>query len=179
MPLLQATTKDAQQVWASPDGAKAIWQIALDINGTIVKAKTYSKAISVPGWNGEVESYEKQGKFGSETFVKQPQREGGWQGGGNKGSSKPNDPYTMYMSYAKDLAIALTDTTGFDGKRYQTLLDATISGANALYAARPDGPGADAAKAQEVFGKTDVVVEDLTEDQENDPWAAIPNIPTA
>lgn len=96
MPILEVTTKSANQVWASPDGQRVIYALELDYNGESVTAKTYSAAIATPGWKGTVDTYEKQGRNGTETFVKQPPKEGGWQGnsgpqssGGQIAGSKP------------------------------------------------------------------------------------------
>jgi hypothetical protein len=105
MPNMQATTKLSEKVWSSPDGQKTIYKVTLEADGQQVTAKTFSDAISQIGWSGQVETYEKEGRQGSETFVKQPPKEGGWQGGGGGksyggGGSKPQaDQFTMYLSH--------------------------------------------------------------------------------
>lgn len=160
MPTLKVTTKSAEKVWASPDGKMVISKVVFDYNGQSLEAKTYSNAIAVPGWVGEVESYEKQGKMGSETFVKQPQKEQGAYGGGSYkggGASRPmTDPFTMYLSYAKDLVVALVNTTGFDESQLKTLLDATVDAGKFLYEARPGADSAEAKPAQEELPIIDV-----------------------
>lgn len=133
-------TKAAEQVWASPDGKMTIFQVTLEYEGKDFKAKTYSKAVATVGWSGTIESYEKPGRNGAETFVKQPQKEGGWQGGGGGGGSKPQgDQFTMYESYAKDLAIACVISTAkgvvFDSSTYEELLEAVAGGGEQLFAA--------------------------------------------
>lgn len=75
MPTIEVTTKSARSVWKSPDGQREIIEVALDHDGQLIKAKTYSKDISIEGWHGTVESYEKDGRNGPETFVKQPQKD--------------------------------------------------------------------------------------------------------
>ena len=132
-------TVSSEQVWQQGD--KTIWKLGLDIDGQQMEAKTYSKAIAQVGWSGSVESYEKQGRYGVETFVKQPQREGGYGGarasysGGKK--SAPDNPHTMYLSYAKDIAVAVLATGKWDGNMYQTVLEAVEAGGEQLYASRP------------------------------------------
>lgn len=76
MPVIEGvTTKSATQVWASPDGQRKIHDVQMDYKGQLFKASTFSDAIAVVGWTGSVESYEKPGKNGSQTFVKQPPKE--------------------------------------------------------------------------------------------------------
>lgn len=81
MPSFKTTTKQSNSVWKSPDGQREIFEVVLDYEGQPVKAKTYSKDISTVGWEGTVDTYEKSGKNGSETFVKQPPKEDGQYGG--------------------------------------------------------------------------------------------------
>jgi hypothetical protein len=142
MPTLKVTTKAARSVWKSPDGQREIFEVLLDYNGQQVKGKTYSRDISVAGFTGDVESYEKEGKQGPETFFKQPAKEF-TPGGGGRGFSKPqSDPFTMYLSYAKDLAVASLVTTDkgivFDAGVYGELLDAVGAGGAQLFASRPN-----------------------------------------
>lgn len=75
MPTFETRTRNAEQVWASPDGQRVIYKVTLDFQGETMEAKTYSKAIASPGFSGTVETYEKQGQRGAETFVKQPPKE--------------------------------------------------------------------------------------------------------
>lgn len=104
MPTLQAKTVSAKEIWKSPDGQKTIWEVQIDVEGHTYSAKTYSKAIAQIGWSGTVESYEKAGRNGSETFVKQKQQEQSYQG---KSSQQPKNEFTMYLAYVKDIAVAL------------------------------------------------------------------------
>lgn len=94
MPQLEVTTKEANQIWASPDGQRVIFELTMDYQGKPVKAKTYSKEIATEGWSGTIETYEKEGKGGrpAETFVKQPQKEGGYSGGGYRGGGAQRQP---------------------------------------------------------------------------------------
>lgn len=164
MPTVEGVrTKSASSVWRSPDGQREIFEVIFDYQGQELKAKTYSKAITQEGWSGTVETSEKEGKYGLETWVKQPQREGGYQGGGGYrggGGGAKADPFTMYLSYAKDLAVAsvTTDNNGvrsFDTKLYVDLLDAVSAGGFQLYAGRPDAPDKPAEKEQ-------VTIEDIS-----------------
>jgi len=139
MPTMQATTKSAKQVWASPDGQKKIFKLVLDVDGSDMEASSYSDAISKEGWSGTVETYEKVGKYGTETFVKQPAKEGfggGFSGGGKSYGAKPmGDQYTMYLSYAKDLLVAQIN----NGEKvdYETALQMIVGGGHTLYDSRP------------------------------------------
>lgn len=90
MPTLEVTTKSAEQVWKSPDGQRVIYKVALDYNGQTLSAKTYSQAIATEGWSGTIESYEKEGRNGAETFVKQPPKENPGYGSTSGGSSRSN-----------------------------------------------------------------------------------------
>jgi hypothetical protein len=139
MPTITATTKSAKQVWASPDGQKKIFKIILSVDGADMEASTYSDAIAKEGWSGSVETYEKEGKYGTETFVKQPPKEGfggGFSGGGKSYGAKPQgDQYTMFLSYAKDLLVAQIN----NGEKvdYETALQMIIGGGHTLYDSRP------------------------------------------
>lgn len=134
MPKLLAKTIKSEKTWSSPDGKMTIFAVTLETERGNAEVKTFSKAISEIGFEGEVESYEKEGKYGVETFVKQPQKEGGY--GGYKGGKPQADPYTMYLSYAKDLAIASVHEGKFDDKVYASLLDAVSAGGAQLYVER-------------------------------------------
>lgn len=139
MARLQVTTKDAEQVWQSPDGKITIFKVSLEYEGKAFEAKTYSKAIATVGWSGEVESYKKPGRNGDEAFVKQPQKEGGF-----GGSRRDVDPFTMYLSYSKDLAIAMLDKGVVDEAAFGEVLNTILLGGKTLYEGRPT------AQAQEV-----------------------------
>jgi hypothetical protein len=93
-----------------------------------------------------------------------------------------NDPFTMYLSYAKDLVVALQETAGYDDAKYKQLLKATIAGGKALYEARPGAtpatPPAEATaptdNVEEVVGKQiDAFLGGSTPlTGEEDPWQA-------
>lgn len=140
MPTMNLTTKASNQVWASPDGQRKIYELTMDYNGQPVKAKTYSDAIATVGWSGEVESYEKAGRNGMETFVKQPPKEGGSNYGGSTGRSSGGkfqaDPFTMYLSYAKDLMVA--QIAAGNKIAYGVAIETVIGGAYELYNNRPE-----------------------------------------
>jgi hypothetical protein len=137
MPTFNAKTVSSNQVWASPDGQRVIYEVLLDTGQGNAKAKTYSKAIAQLGFEGEVETYEKPGKQGAETFVKQPQKEG-YGGGGSRGSAKaPADPFTMYLSYAKDLAVAVMHEGKIDSQLYAEALEMVLVGGKTLFDGRP------------------------------------------
>lgn len=63
------------------------------------------------------------------------------------GSRQTNsDPFTMYLSYAKDLAVALIASKGgYDEEQYAKVLDDVIDGGYTLYEKRPGGEPAQAA----------------------------------
>lgn len=130
------TTKSANEVWKTPDGKMTISEIVLDIAGKDVKAKTYSNAIATVGWSGTVESYEKTGRNGVETFVKQPQKEG-FSGGGRSFAKPQGDQFTMYLSYAKDVAVAMLENGKLDEVKFGEVLDSIADGGKTLYEARP------------------------------------------
>jgi hypothetical protein len=185
MPTISVTTKSAKEVWRSGD--RAIHELALDYNGQLFKAKTYSNAIAKEGWSGEVETYEKQGRYGTETFVKQPQKAysgGGFQGGGRA----PADQFSMYMSYAKDLVSAFIT---LDGKvnmtEFKKALKATIEGGHLLYAARPgaepqDGPEPTPDAQVDTVAKelSEALGDDIEVVDEEGPWQndEAPRLPT-
>lgn len=179
MPQLQVKVVSAEEVWRKGD--LAIFKLTLEYNGQQVQAKTYSKTIANSGWEGTVETYEKEGRNGSETFVKQPQREGftpGSQGtprSNSGGGSRPSsDNFTMYLSYAKDIAIACVKDGKFDDKLYSEVLEAVEAGGAQLYQGRPDAPAKpDTTKSEldQVFGDTEQVTEEDT------PWTEPPQLP--
>lgn len=138
MPVITGTTKSAKQVWASPDGQKKIFKIVLDIDGADMQASTYSEPIAQVGWTGELDTYEKPGKYGVETFVRQPKKEGFSGGfGGGKGYGKPQgDQYTMYLSYAKDVLVAMMNN-GYKPD-FNDAMQTIIGGGNMLYESRPN-----------------------------------------
>lgn len=114
MPIVTVTTKSAEQVWKSPDGQRIIHKVELDYNGQVLRASTFSQAIATVGWTGEVESYEKAGRNGNETFVKQPAKEG-FQGGSSSGSpaaynrGAPRDDRHIKAQWAIGQAMTMVD----------------------------------------------------------------------
>jgi hypothetical protein len=134
MPILnQVTTVGSQSVWRSPDGQRNLYEVNLTYQGKPFKAKTYSGSIAQVGWTGDVITEEKQGKFGIETHIKQAPKEdyqGGYQKSYQKGGKQSNT--TMFVSYAKDIVVALQQTEGFDQVKYDILLQAVIDGGRVL-----------------------------------------------
>lgn len=66
---------------------------------------------------------------------------GSWNGQGKSSgfSGKfQSDPFTMYLSYAKDIAVALIATKdGFDSEKFGAILEEVIAGGKTLYNERP------------------------------------------
>ncbi len=140
MPTFNTKTTSSKQIWASPDGQRVIFEVTLDYQGQPFTAKTYSKDISNVGWSGEVETYEKQGQRGSETFVKQSPKEGFTPSSGSteRSSSGKQDQFTMYLSYAKDIAIGTMTSTGqINEAEFKKTLALVLAGGHELYDGRP------------------------------------------
>lgn len=141
MPIFNnAKVLSSTQIWASPDGQRKIYELTIQLDtGQTVTAKSYSDRLTT-GFVGDIETYEKPGRNGVETFAKQAPKEGGFTpGGGFKaGGAKPMaDPFTMYLSYAKDLLVALVETGGYDKAKYDELLQAALRGGHTLHDGRP------------------------------------------
>ena len=140
MSIFKAKTTASNQVWKSPDGQRVIFEVYLETPEGPAKAKCYSQVIAAVGFEGEVETYEKSGKQGPETFVKQAPKEDApsYAGGSKKEYSPKGDAFTMYLSYAKDLMVALLN----NGAKidYPTALQMVVGGGYELYEARPDAP---------------------------------------
>lgn len=156
MPIFNdAKTVTSESIWRSPDGQREIFKVSLEVAGKQFEAKTYSKDISNVGFSGDIESYEKPGRGGkpAETFVKQAPKDGGAFGSGiqtsaPRGSAQSTggkfDNYTMYLSYAKDIAVAMLDKSGkLDEAAYGQVLSAVSNGGDTLYEGRPDAPKKD------------------------------------
>lgn len=85
----------------------------------------------------------------------------------SKGAGKFNDdPFTMYLSYAKDLAVALIAQGAIPGDKafgdaYNAALAAAISGGKALYNKRPGAPAPPAPEPLPEAPTLDKVVEDV------------------
>lgn len=75
---MKAKTLNSSKVWSSPDGTRNIYQVTLEAEGKKYGIQTFSDEIAVVGFEGEVETYDRDGK----KFVKQPKQEGGYKGGG-------------------------------------------------------------------------------------------------
>ena len=139
MPVFQKATtlEDGKLVWQSPDGQRKIYEVLFDIDGKEnFKANTYSERIIVKGWSGSLESYEKSNR----TFVRQHRDEQAFSYKG--GASKPmTDPFTMYLSYAKDLVVAkITTLPDTKVPPIEELVQQTVKAAYELYGSRPDAP---------------------------------------
>jgi hypothetical protein len=135
----------------------------MDYNGRELKAKTFSNPIANVGWHGQVESYEKPGRNGSETFIKQVPKENPGYAGRGSYQKPPENPFTMYLSYAKDLLIALVETKGYTKKTYDELLEAVVAGGNMLYANRPEAVDKEVEKPDTIVavGDAEMTIEDI------------------
>jgi hypothetical protein len=147
-----AKVLSSTQIWASPDGQRKIYELNIQLDtGQTVTAKSYSDRLTT-GFVGDIETYEKPGRNGVETFAKQAPKEGGFTpgGGGFKGGgAKPMaDPFTMYLSYAKDIAVAMiakNDVGQLDEKKFGEVLAIVLKGGHTLHDGRP---GAEPQQAQ-------------------------------
>lgn len=66
---------------------------------------------------------------------------------------QPADNYSMYMSYAKDIAIAIIENVGikeFDEKEYNKVIETVVSGANTLFEHKDAGKDEAEAFTEEV-----------------------------
>lgn len=150
----------SKQTWESPDHKIKGYAITLDVNGEEFTANTYSGQIAKVGFKGDVETYEK----GDYTYVRQYKDESSNTSYKGQHQGKPQDsPYTMYLSYAKDVAVALMNTTGaVDEKQFNKILDTVAKGGKVLFASRPDAEPAEseaaelAAKANEIFSEDEM-----------------------
>lgn len=183
MPTLRVTTKSANKLWTSPDGKIEMFELEMEWEGKTIQAKTYSKAIAAPGWSGEVESYDKDNKGTMETFVKQPPKEDGsyggqgGMGGRNSGGRPMADPFTMYLSYAKDIVVAhiAAQTKDGIGLSLDDSIAATLMYGSQLFDGRP---GADTAKVTLPEPQTTITTSPLGQvfnsgepiPEEDDPW---------
>lgn len=122
MPELQMTTKTAKEVWRSPDGQRVLYQLGLEYQGKPVTAKTYSREVATPGWSGVLQTREEQGKYGVETFVRQPPKENvpsstgqTAQGGTARSGYTPKDEKAIQAMWAIGQAVQVTIAT-YKGK---------------------------------------------------------------
>lgn len=135
MPIIEVTTKVSRQVWKSPDGQRKIYELQLEYEGQPVVAKTYSDQIATVGWQGKVDTYEKPGRSGLETFVKQPPKEGGWDGSqrqsststaSSKSNYSPKDEAAIKAMWAIDKAKDIVLAVGIEAKRPMDEVEANI-----------------------------------------------------
>lgn len=171
----------AEEVWKSPDGQRTIHEVTFDYEGHPMKAKTYSSAIAAIGWSGTLESYEMEGKGGrpSQTFVKQPPKEGGFTGSFNTSNTaargtgtaptglKPFDNYTMYLSYVKDIAVALINSKAYTVERLNEIASDVANTGEAFYNQRPDAPKTDTAPEKTELDKA---FDDFGSGPTDEPW---------
>jgi hypothetical protein len=102
----------SEQVWSSPDGQRKIFKVTLKLDtGQTIAAKSYSDRLT-PGWKGDIETYEKEGRNGPETFVKQAPKEDGprnYGGSGSRSSSgnyQPKDEAAIKAMWAIGQAVS-------------------------------------------------------------------------
>lgn len=127
--LLNAKTVWVGEPYQVPGTDIRIWKIKLEINGQRDTYSTMSQAVATDGFAGDLELYTNDKGKEYVRQLKKPDSPGVAQGHG--------DQFTMYLSYAKDLVVALQESSGFDKELFKTLLSATIKGGKALYNARP------------------------------------------
>lgn len=139
MPIIKnVTTVSSSLGWQSDDGKLKRYDIQLNVEGDIFKCQTYSGQIAEVGWKGDVETYEKKGY----TYVRKPQIEGSFKGSNSKDGVVPV-PYPMYLSYAKDIAVALIESNPekkFNLSSFGAIVDAVALAGRKLYESRPDKP---------------------------------------
>lgn len=119
MPKLEVRTVASKVIWTSPDGQRKIHELQMDYKGKPVKANTFSDAIAVEGWSGEVETYEREGKGNApaQTFVKQPQKDGSGYPSNSVGERtakpayKPKDEKAIQAMWSIGQAVQLVVAT--------------------------------------------------------------------
>jgi len=162
MPQFNGVTKQSKEIWKSADGARTIWGVVLEVDGKQVPMKTYSQAIAVEGFSGAVESYEKPGKNGAETFVKQAPKEGGSYGGRSYGNKGQGDQFTMYLSYAKDIAVALIEKGDYAAEKLAEIVNDVGLAGEQLYGMRQNSEksGDSGVQSQESSKETPTVTDE-------------------
>jgi hypothetical protein len=188
LPNVEATTIYSKEIWRKGEGsnARVIYEVTLGFNrdgeDRQIIAKTYSQAIANVGFKGEVQFYEKDNNGKIDYFAKQVPKEGGWSGGGGGGGNRGGgnkgrgneDNYTMYLSYAKDIAVALLSNTsvGLDEENYKEVLGFVDRGGKYLYNNRPgvDNKPAETPSQEGPKSLDDVFPEAVKEDIEEDPF---------
>lgn len=86
---MQVVIQDANQIWRSPDGSRKIYEVTYTNDaGTLLKRKTYSDKLGAgKGQSFDVQEYQKEGRNGIETFVKQtPKEDNGYSSGPSNNS---------------------------------------------------------------------------------------------
>jgi hypothetical protein len=91
------TTVRSKEIWQSPDKQKTLYEVVIEADGRQATVKSWSKAIAAPGWSGDVEKYDKEGRNGVETFIKQPKSDSGF---------KPKDEAAIKAMWSISQAIA-------------------------------------------------------------------------
>lgn len=87
-----------------------------------------------------------QGGFGG-GFSGSASASTGQSSGFKAGGKFQSDPFTMYLSYAKDVAVALIGSkNGYDAEKFAEVLDDVITGGKTLYGSRPGAEEADKPK---------------------------------
>lgn len=88
MPILKVKTVESKVGWTNPNNPDMVsYDLVIDVGGKKAEARTYSKAVAEVGFDGEVETYEKN----DHTYLKQKQREGGFAPRGSYGSRPTKD----------------------------------------------------------------------------------------
>lgn len=106
------TVKQAKKVWEKDD--RRIYELQVEVGGKVMPAKTYSDAIGVEGWSGDVVTYDKPGRNGVEKFLKQAPKEEGY--GGSKPSYQPRDDSHIKAQWAIGQAgLLIEDKNDLEG----------------------------------------------------------------
>lgn len=106
-----------------------------------------------PQAGDSLEGHIEDGQYGKK--FKQDYNSGGFSGGTKaSGGSKVGDPFAMYLSYAKDIAVAMLDKDHkLDEGQYGLVLAAVIAGGQTLY------EGKDKLPQTAVKAPTDTVIQ--------------------
>lgn len=175
MPIINGvTTKSIKQVWQSPDGQRTINEVTMDYEGKLFKANTFSNDIASIGWSGDVESYDKPGRNGSQTFVKQAPKENGFSpstnsysnGGSNattgttRGSYTPRDDSHIKAQWAIGQAMTALNGSLFT-EESQFRADHVEAIAHILFAMVDRVKTGDQTETEDQTVEADVVIEDI------------------
>jgi hypothetical protein len=99
---MRGRTIESKQVWQALDGQKTIWEVTLEADGQKQMYKTYSPKIAQLGFEGEITTYQSPK---GDTFVKQPQQQGGYGGG----KYRPRDDAAIRAQFAIKTAVTTID----------------------------------------------------------------------